>query len=65
MLTISEVLMSHHDMTSFGELVEYVRQRARHGEIFIELDLRPQFEDTPEDWAERLEAAFSSADNVR
>lgn len=52
-------------MTSFDELVEYVRERARQGEIFIEIDLRPPFEDTPEDWAERLEAAFSAADNIR
>ncbi|MDD9806446.1 MAG: sulfur relay protein DsrC [Gammaproteobacteria bacterium] len=64
MLSVSEVLMSNHDMTSFGQLVEYVRRCARQGEIFFEMDLRPPFEDTPDDWAERLEAAFSSADNI-
>ena len=65
MLAISEVLMGSHDLSSFEELVEYVRSRARAGEIFIEIDMRPPFADTPEDWEDRLEAAFSAADNVR
>ena len=65
MLAISEVLMSRRDLSSFAELVAYVKSRARGGEIFIEMDVRPPFADTPEDWEARLEAAFSAADNVR
>ena len=51
-------------MTSFGELVAYVKLQARQGEIFIEMDVRPPFTDTPEDWEQQLEAAFTSANNV-
>ncbi len=51
-------------MTSFEELIAYVKSQARRGEMFIEMDVRPPFSDTPEDWEQRLEAAFTSAGNV-
>ena len=37
------------------------RERARDGEMFFRMDVRPPFPDTPEDWEDRLEAAFSTA----
>ena len=51
-------------MTSFDELVAYVKLQARQGELFIEMDVRPPFADTPEDWEQQLEAAFTAANNV-
>lgn len=64
MLSISDILIGNNEMTSFEELVAYVRLQARRGEMFIEMDVRPPFADTPEDWEQRLEAAFTSASNV-
>jgi len=29
--------------------------------MFFRMDVRPPFPDTPEDWEDRLEAAFSAA----
>ena len=40
-----------------------IGERARAGEMFFRMDVRPPFHDTPEDWEDRLEAAFSSAQN--
>ena len=51
-------------MTSFAELLAYVKSQARRGEMFIEMDVRPPFADTPEDWEQQLEATFTAADNV-
>lgn len=51
-------------MSHFEELLDYVQTRARSGEIFIELDVRPPFPDTPEDWEQQLEAVFTSANNI-
>ena len=65
MLTLSEILLQQRDLSSFEELVGLVRAHAHAGEIFLEFDVRPPFEDTPGDWEERLEAAFTSAANVR
>ncbi|MFA5632927.1 MAG: hypothetical protein WCY26_01220 [Thiohalobacteraceae bacterium] len=48
-------------MTSFKQLVEAVKVRAHNGEMFFRIDVKPPFQDTPGDWEDRLEAAFSSA----
>ena len=63
MLWLSEVLLQKHDLESFEGLLEEIRSRARTGEIFFRMDVRPPFPDTPEDWEDRLEAAFSTAQN--
>jgi len=63
MLWLSEVLLQDHDLESFDSLTETIRERARSGEVFFRMDVRPPFPDTPEDWEDRLEAAFSTAQN--
>ena len=61
MLWLSEVLIQNHDLESFEALTGVIRQRARAGEMFFRMDVRPPFPDTPDDWEDRLEAAFSTA----
>ncbi len=61
MIWLSEVLLQNHELQSFQELLDLVVQRAREGERFLSSDVRPPFPDTPVDWEERIEAAFTSA----
>ncbi len=58
MLYLSEILIQHHELQTFEELVELVKQKAQSGERFFRMDVRPSFPDTPENWEDRLEAAF-------
>nr|VFK41125.1 MAG: hypothetical protein BECKSD772F_GA0070984_10851 [Candidatus Kentron sp. SD]VFK46272.1 MAG: hypothetical protein BECKSD772E_GA0070983_10704 [Candidatus Kentron sp. SD]VFK79972.1 MAG: hypothetical protein BECKSD772D_GA0070982_10774 [Candidatus Kentron sp. SD] len=60
MLHVSELLLQYHDMASFGDLMQIVRQKART-ERFFRMDVKPPFPDTPENWEDQLESAFSSA----
>ncbi|WP_024327070.1 hypothetical protein [Thioalkalivibrio sp. AKL19] len=61
MLWLSELLMREQDqLQSFEALLERVRQHAREGEHFLSSDVKPPFPDTPPDWEDRLEAAFTS-----
>ncbi len=60
MLSVSEVLMSQHDLESFQDVLDYVKKRASEGEMFIEIDLKPPFPDTPENWEDQIEIAFTS-----
>lgn len=60
MLYLSEVLMQEHDLANFNDLVEALKQRARKGAMFFQIDVRPPFPDTPNDWETRLESAFTS-----
>ena len=60
MLWLSEVLLQEHELNSFDELQEKIKERARAGEMFFRMDVKPPFADTPADWEERLEAVFTS-----
>jgi len=60
MLWLSEMLLQHHELESFEQLTELLRERVRAGEMFFRMDVKPPFHDTPEDWETRLEAIFTS-----
>ncbi len=63
MLWLSEILLQRHDLDSFQALVVEIKDRAGAGEMFFRMDVKPPFPDTPQDWEDKLEAAFSSARN--
>jgi len=58
MLYLSEVLMQHPEVDSFEALVAKVKERSKK-EMFFRIDVKPQFSDTPDNWEDRLEAAFT------
>ena len=55
---LSEVMITNPDVDSFAELIEVIKIR-RQSEMFFRIDVKPPFSDTPEDWEDRLEAAFT------
>jgi len=61
MLWLSEVLLQQHDLESFEGLKQAISERARSGEMFFRMDVKPPFPDTPQDWEDKLEAVFSAA----
>jgi len=58
MLYVSELLLEYRDITTFAELIDIVKQRARD-ERFFRMDIKPPYPDTPENWEIVLEGAFS------
>ena len=60
MLYLSSVLIDEKDIETFKELLEVIKVRSRDGEIFIKIDLKPPFPDTPDNWEDKIESAFSS-----
>ena len=61
MLWLSEVLLQHHELQSFEELKLKLGERAQQGEMFFRMDVRPPFQDTPENWEDIFEAVFTAA----
>jgi len=59
MLKLSDILVVHKEIESFDQLIPLVKDVARSGERFFRMDVKPPYPDTPEDWEDRLEAAFS------
>ena len=60
MLYLSSILIDEKDIETFDQLLEVIKIRAKDGEIFIKIDLKPPFPDTPENWEDKIESAFSS-----
>ncbi|WP_456404021.1 sulfur relay protein DsrC [Thiolapillus sp.] len=58
-LKLSYILISNHDLENFEELLNLIQVFAQRGERFLQFDVKPEFPDTPENWEDRLEAAFS------
>ena len=59
MLYLSEIIIANQQFNSFEELEEAVREIARSGERFFRMDVKPPYLNTPQNWEDRLEAAFS------
>lgn len=65
MLYLSEVLLRNYDLESFEGLLEAVKREALEtGEIHFDMDVKPQFPDTPDNWEDRLEGAFAGIYSV-
>lgn len=60
MLWLSEIMIQNPEMKDFEELKDEIKKRAAGGELFFRMDVKPQFEDTPKDWEDKLEAVFTS-----
>jgi hypothetical protein len=59
MLKLSDILVGNPEFESFEEIIPVVQSAARAGERFFRSDVKPPYPDTPENWEDRLEAAFS------
>lgn len=55
---LSEILLAEHEIESFAQLVAAVRKRAAT-ERFLHMDIKPPYFDTPDNWEDVLEAAFT------
>lgn len=63
MLYLSEVLIQHPQLESFDDLLEVVKQRSQN-EIHLKIDIKPNYPDTPANWEDRIEGAFSGVYSV-
>jgi hypothetical protein len=58
MLYLSEVLIQNPELQNFDELLAVIKVRAK-SEMFFRIDVKPPYPDTPDNWEDRLEAAFT------
>lgn len=60
MLYLSTLMIEHHELQNFEALVALIKQvKVASNERFFRIDVRPPYPDTPENWEDRLEAAFN------
>ncbi len=61
MLKLSDILIEEFDLSSYKELKEKIIERVASGVRFFEIDVKPPFSDTPNNWEVDLEIVFTSA----
>ncbi len=59
MIYLSDILTQEHELNCFEDLLDVARQKARDGEIHLDVDIKPPFKDTPRDWQNQVEMAFT------
>ncbi len=59
LLKLSEILITHSEIDNFEDLVLAVKKVSQQSdERFFKIDVKPPFNDVPENWEDRLEASF-------
>ena len=58
MALLSDLIIYNPDVQSFPELLKLVAKTGKDGEIHLEFDVKPDYRDTPRNWAMQLETAF-------
>jgi|TARA_X000000368_G_C22489375_1_gene475583 hypothetical protein len=60
MLTLSEILIEQYKIETYKELKVFILKKIDEGEMFLSLDIKPNFDDTPDYWETDLESLFTS-----
>jgi len=56
---LSQIIISHPEVTSFKDLLVVIGQYGAKGVILLNFDLKPDFPDTPRNWEWEIENAFT------
>jgi hypothetical protein len=55
---LSDLIIRHPEVQSFGELLVVVAMAASDGARFLDYDIKPDYRDTPKRWEASVERAF-------
>lgn len=56
---LSDIIIQHPEVDSFRDLMKVVRSMQSDDVLFLNFDIKPDYQDTPRNWQWKLEAAFS------
>lgn len=58
-MLLSDLIIQHPEVSMFVDLLAAIRKHAEQGDRFmLEVDLKPDFPDTPRNWEMLIEEAF-------
>lgn len=58
-MKLSDLIIQHPEVNSFADLLSTIRKHAEQGEgNLLDVDLKPDFPDTPRNWEFLVESAF-------
>lgn len=63
MLHLSEIMIQNPHLDSFADLLAIIQERKTEA-IHLKIDIKPNYPDTPADWEDKIEGAFSGVHSV-
>ena len=65
MIYLSEVLIQNPHLESFDDLMQVIQEVVKQtNEIHLKIDIKPNYQDTPDNWEDKIEGAFSGVHSV-
>jgi len=65
MIYLSEVLIQNPQLNSFEELMDVIQQVVKKtNDLHLKIDVKPNYQDTPGNWEDKIEGAFSGVHSV-
>lgn len=59
LVRLSDFMIANPQVDTFQGLLEVIGNQDRHRAVLLEIDLKPEYPDTPRNWASEVEMAFS------
>jgi len=60
LIRLSDIIVQNPDVGSFPGLIKVIRDRAEEaGKAMLEMDIKPDYPDTPRNWEFLVESAFT------
>ncbi len=56
---LSEFIIRNPETMNFAELLERVGELGKAGATMLQIDIKPDYRDTPKNWESLLESAFT------
>ena len=65
MIYLSEILIQNPHLDSFEAMLQTVQRVAAQSNAFhLKIDIKPNYGDTPADWEDKVEGAFSGVSSI-
>lgn len=65
MIYLSEILIQNPGLKSFDDLMVVITEVVKKtNAIHLKVDIKPNYQDTPANWEDRIEGAFSGVHSV-
>jgi hypothetical protein len=58
-MRLSDFMIRNPQLTSFQGLLDVIGDQEKHGKIMLQIDLKPEYPDTPRSWEIQVENAFT------
>lgn len=57
-IRLSDFIIGNPQVSTFQDLLKVIANQEKHGMILLQIDLKPDYPDTPRNWQDRVESTF-------